>query len=150
MSTGPARSIDNDRIYQSIRSEIQYEQSLINARVNWLIASQAFLFLPLAMSLDPGKEGAGAADSIFFPFIPYLGMILCLLTTVAVVGATWRITQWRRKCGAGAYSGEGEHATFSIVQPRTSAIPLMGHVASVGIPLVLTLAWVFVRVWPPD
>ena len=37
------RSPENDGIYRAIRAEIHAELSLITARVNWLIASQALM-----------------------------------------------------------------------------------------------------------
>jgi hypothetical protein len=68
---GISRSAESDHIYQQIRSEIQHEQSLMNVRVNWLIASQAFLFVPLAIGIDPRQSSRSVAHSLFFPFIPY-------------------------------------------------------------------------------
>ena len=56
MAGGIWGSTDSDHIYKHIRSEIQHEQSLMNVRVNWLIASQAFLFVPLAIGIDPRQS----------------------------------------------------------------------------------------------
>ncbi len=139
------QSPDNDAVYRYIRSEIQFEINLINARVNWLIASQAFLFVPLAA----GSQGSSIATSSFFPLIPHLGIVLCMLVLIAVGAAVWRSIQWRRKCARGAYSGVGEADRFSIVIPRTPLIPVMGLIGALGVPLVLAGAWVYVRIWPP-
>jgi hypothetical protein len=43
------RTAENDAVYRQIRSEIQFEINMMHARVNWLIASQAFLFVPLTI-----------------------------------------------------------------------------------------------------
>ena len=75
----------------------------MNARVNWLIASQAFLFVPLAISLDPRQPPRSIAHSLLFPLIPYLGLFLCLLALIGIVAAIWRVENWRRKVARGGY-----------------------------------------------
>ena len=150
MNTQPSmtfieRNPHNDEVYRYIRSEIQFELNLINARVNWLIASQAFLFVPLVV----GIQGKTLTSSLFFPFIPHLGILLCVLVFIAVLAAVWRSLQWRVKYSQGAYSGIDEHGVFSIVVPHTPLIPLMGMVGALAIPIVLAGAWMYVRIWPP-
>lgn len=145
MTDQPARQPENDEIYRYIRSEIQFELSLINARVNWLIASQAFLFTPLIV----GLRGDSLADALFYPVIPILGIALCALVTVAILAAVWRSRQWRAKARQGHYAGEDAHGAFSIVLPHTPQIPLMGLVGSLGVPFVLAATWLYLLIWPP-
>ncbi len=142
---GETRTPENDEVYKQIRSEIQSEYARLNARVNWLVASQTFLFLPLSLSSQRPEGGLDLAGSVFFPLIPYLGMLLCLLALTGVIGAVWQIENWKAKYARGAYAGRQEHRRFSIIKPRNPLVPLMGHVASVGIPLVLLSAWLVVR-----
>ncbi|MEL6766091.1 MAG: hypothetical protein AAFP17_02830 [Pseudomonadota bacterium] len=142
---GAERTAENDAIYRYIRSELQFELGLINARVNWLVTSQAFLFVPLTL----GAEGGGIAGSTLYPVIPLLGVAICLLVLVSVVAAAWRAHQWRAKARQGGYTGEGEEGRFSIVLPHTPLIPLMGHIGGVGVPVVLVLAWTLILVVPP-
>ena len=139
------RTAENDEIYRYIRSEIQFEINLINARVNWLIASQAFLFVPLTI----GAQGGSITESVLFPLVPWLGLLLCLLVSVAILAAVWRSVQWRAKCARGPYAGEGEHGVFSIVLPRSPLIPLMGLIGAIGVPAVLAGAWLILLLWPP-
>jgi hypothetical protein len=141
----PARSPENDRVYLAIRAEIQFELSLINARVNWLVASQAFLFVPLTM----GARGGELAGSLFFPIIPLLGVVICLLVLVSILAAVWRGRQWRAKCERGDYAGLDAVDAFSIVAPRTPAIPAMGLIGGVGVPLVLAGTWLLLLLAPP-
>ncbi|MBK0398224.1 hypothetical protein H0I76_03400 [Limibaculum sp. M0105] len=139
------RTPENDEIYRYIRSEIQFELGLINARVNWLVASQAFLFVPLTI----GTRGTAVGDSLFFPLIPLLGVVLCLLVLVAILAAVWRSRQWRAKCQNGAYSGQYSRGQYSIVMPHTPAIPVMGMVGAIGVPAVLALTWLYLLIAPP-
>jgi hypothetical protein len=111
------RTAENDAIYRHIRSKIQFEINMMHARVNWLIASQAFLLVPLTI----GAQGSSITQSLPFPLVPYLGLLLCVLVSIAVFAAAWRSVQWRAKGENGAYAGDGEHGAFSIVAPRSPA-----------------------------
>jgi hypothetical protein len=138
------RTPENDDTYRQIRSEIHFEIDIMNARVNWLIASQAFLFVPLTI----GTHGPSIAQSVLFPLIPYLGLLLCILVSISVLAAVWRSAQWTAKCAHGPYAG-AEHGVFSIVLPRSQLIPLMGLTGPIGVPVVLAGAWLVLLLWPP-
>lgn len=138
-------SPENDAVYRAIRSELHFELSLLNARVNWLVASQAFLFTPLTM----GIRGQSLRESLFFPLIPLLGVALCALVLLSIVAAAWRSVEWRRKGRHGDYDGRGAPDTFSIVVPHTPAIPLMGLAGSIGVPLVIGATWLYLLFAPP-
>ncbi|MEM9763145.1 MAG: hypothetical protein AAF968_11625 [Pseudomonadota bacterium] len=139
------RTAETDAVYLYIRSEIQFELGLINARVNWLVTSQAFLFVPLTL----GASESGIAGSSLYPLIPLLGVIICVLVLVALLAAVWRSHQWRVKARQGGYTGEGQDTTFTIVQPNTPLIPIMGYIGALGVPLVLVIAWTGILIAPP-
>ncbi|UOM32627.1 hypothetical protein [Acuticoccus sp. I52.16.1] len=146
MTSHDTSSPENDAIYRTIRGELQFELSLLNARVNWLVASQAFLFTPLTM----GIRGPSMRDSLFFPLIPLLGVVLCVLVLLSILAAAWRSVEWRRKSRRGAYDGIGAAGRFDIVVPHTPAIPLMGLVGSVGVPVVIGATWLYLLIAPPS
>ena len=139
------RSEENDAIDRYIRSELQFELSLINARVNWLVTSQAFLFVPL--TLGAGDGGIGA--SVYYPLIPVLGVLICLLVLVSVIAAVWRSHQWRTKSQQGAYSGAESADTFDIILPHRPIIPRMGMIGGLGVPLILVGVWTWLLIAPP-
>lgn len=139
------RDAHGDEVYGRIRSEIQFEIGLINARVNWLIASQAFLFVPLTMGAKGGDIGA----SPFHPLIPALGVAICALTLVSIVAAVWRSRQWRAKAEQGAYRGDDAAGAFSIIAPRSPAIPRMGMIGALGVPATLLATWAYLLMAPP-
>jgi hypothetical protein len=134
------RTAENDDIYRQIRSEIHFEINTMNR----LIASQAFLFVPLTI----GAQGSSITQSALYPAIPYLGLLLCILVTISIVAAVWRSEQWTAKCAHGPYTGE-EHGVFSIVLPRSRLIPLMGLTGGIGVPAVLAGARFVLLLWPP-
>lgn len=139
------RTEENDAIYRYIRSEIQFELSLVNARVNWLVTSQAFLFVPLTL----GARAGGIGASVYYPVIPVLGVIICSLVFISVLAAVWRSRQWRRKAHQGAYAGKDSFDTFDIVLPHRPLIPLMGLIGGVGVPVTLVGVWIWLLVAPP-
>lgn len=141
----PEPSPENDAIYRAIRSELHFELSLLNARVNWLVASQAFLFTPLTM----GIRGQSLRDSLFFPLIPLLGVALCVLVLLSILAAAWRSIEWRRKSRHGAYDGTDARTAFSIIVPHTPAIPALGLIGSIGVPLVIGATWLYLLLAPP-
>ena len=143
--TGAAeRTAESDAIYRQLRVENQFELNLVTARVNWLIASQAFLFMPLTV----GMRGETIGSSLMYPLIPILGVLICVLVLISTAAAMWRGTQWRLKACQGAYTGVEDKREFSIVLPRTNIIPYMGSCGALGVPVVLGAAWVYLLIWP--
>lgn len=140
-----SRTAENDAIFHAIRAEIQFELGLINARVNWLVASQAFLFVPLTI----GAAGRPIRESLFYPLVPGLGVVLCLLVLTSIVAALWRSRQWRAKCRGTAYADEISHREFSIVPPSTPLVPFLGMVGAIGVPAVLAGTWIWLLIEPP-
>ncbi len=139
------RTEGNDAIYRYIRSEIQFELSLINARVNRLVTSQAFLFVPLTL----GARAGGIGASVYYPVIPVLGVMICGLVLISVLAAVWRSHQWRKKAKQGDYSGEDSFATFDIVVPHQPLIPTMGLIGGLGVPVALVSVWIWLLMAPP-
>ena len=134
---GTERSEAGDKIYELILTGIRFEIELMNARVNWLLTSQAFLFVPLAI----GAEGRPLGQSPLHPHIPLLGLGLCLLLTVSILAAALRVLQWRSKLRGTAYADEQTPREFSGVMPDTPRIPAMAVASAFGIPLALISTW---------
>jgi len=137
---GSERSEAGDKIYERILTGIKFEIELMNARVNWLLTSQAFLFVPLAI----GAEGRPIGQSPLHPQIPLLGLALCLLLTVSILAAALRVLQWRSKLRGTAYADEQMPREFSGVIPDTPIIPAMAAASAFGIPLALVSAWLWI------
>lgn len=129
-----------DAIYTQIRTEIRFEIELMSARVNWLITSQAFLFVPLMI----GAQGRPLSQNPLFPLIPCMGIVLCILVMVGITAAAWRCTQWRTKMRAAPHSRIEAHGTFSITAPDEPLIPVLGYIGVYGVPLALMSTWIYV------
>lgn len=142
---GSERSAEGDKIYQHIMTGIRFELELMNARVNWLLTSQAFLFVPLAI----GAEGRPLAQNPLYPHIPLLGLGLCLLLTVSILAAGIRILQWRSKLRGTSYADEQTPREFSSVMPNSPLLPSMATAGVLGVPAVLIAVWLWILLSPP-
>jgi len=131
---------EEDAIYSQIRTEIRFEIELMSTRVNWLITSQAFLFVPLVV----GAQGKPLHENPLFPLIPCMGIVLCMLVMTGISAAAWRCTQWRRKMRAAPHERVEAHGVFSITAPDEPMIPILGYIGVYGVPLVLMGTWVYV------
>lgn len=140
------RTPEGDAVYTMIREEIRFELGLINARVNWLITSQAFLLTPLVL----GMRGQSLADSLLYPEIPVLGLTICVFVGVSILAAVWRGRQWRAKLRGTAYDDEAAPREFSRVAPFTPIIPWMGLSGALGVPMTILATWLWLLVAPPS
>lgn len=142
---GSERTETGDIIYERILTGIKFELELMNARVNWLLNSQAFLFVPLVI----GAEGRPFTQNPLFPHLPLLGLGLCLMLTLSILAAGLRILEWRSKLVGTAYADEQTPREYSGVMPNTPLIPLMAITGAFGVPFVLIAAWSWILLSPP-
>ncbi len=142
---GSERTEAGDIIYERILIGVRFELELMNTRVNWLLNSQAFLFVPLVI----GAEGRPFTQNPLFPHLPLLGLGLCLMLTLSILAAGLRIRQWRWKLLGTAYADEQTPREFSGVMPHNPAIPILALTGAFGVPFVLIAAWSWILLSPP-
>ncbi len=142
---GAERSEAGDIIYERILTSIRFELDLMNTRVNWLLNSQAFLFVPLVI----GAEGRPFTQNPLFPQLPLLGLGLCLMLTLSILAAGLRIRQWRSKLLGTAYADEITPREYSGVMPNAPMIPILALTGAFGVPFVLIAAWSWILLSPP-
>ena len=80
--------------YQTIRSEIQAEHSLISNRLNWYVTAQSFLIIAFAIA-----EATGFTWFRWFPrlLLPFLGLPCSLLIFPSIAAACSTIELWHEK-----------------------------------------------------
>jgi hypothetical protein len=76
-------SISGIRYYEIIRSQIEHEDNLINQRLSWFVAAQAFLFSAYAILLNAAPqvrlEGFATQQEILFFLIPLVAIGVSIL-----------------------------------------------------------------------
>jgi hypothetical protein len=93
-------SISGIEYYQIIRSQIEHEDNLINQRLSWFVAAQAFLFSAYAILLNaPSQvrlESFATQQEILFFLIPLVAIGVSILMYITVTAAMLAMANLRR------------------------------------------------------
>jgi len=82
--------------YKAVRDEIAHEDNLAGTRLNWFIASQAFLLSALAIAhTNKDQMPPNARNDFYFPVVPLLAIACCILILLGVIGGALAIRRWR-------------------------------------------------------
>ena len=128
----------NDRL-EALRRQIEHEDDLINQRLSWLVASQAFLLTAFAISLNapqiPRSAGYAASSQMLVRLLPVAGIACILILGLTVCGAIWSMAELREL--AGRKAGPDDLPIHS-----RPAIRRLGLAAPVAIPCVFLILWI--------
>jgi hypothetical protein len=84
-------SISKIQYYQIIRSQIEHEDNLINQRLSWFVASEAFLFSAYAILLNAPSQvrlqSFATQQNILFSLIPLVAIGMSILIYITVIAA---------------------------------------------------------------
>ncbi|HEU4342280.1 MAG TPA: hypothetical protein VFU31_11985 [Candidatus Binatia bacterium] len=92
--------ISRIQYYQIIRSQIEHEDNLINQRLSWFVAAQAFLFSAYAILLNAlpqvGVQRFAAQQELLFSLIPLVAIGVSILIYITVIAAMLAMANLRR------------------------------------------------------
>ncbi len=127
--------------YKEMRSEITYEANLAIGRTSWFVASQAFLFVSLSSAITVSGPQATIGDSLLFPLIPIIGIIISVVTLISVGAAlarAWTISSNIK---------DDFKAFVDRYQIKESGITaFLGSLSTVSVPLIFAVVWIIVLV----
>ncbi len=126
--------------YKEVRDEIHSEYTLMANRINWLLASQTFLFTALAIATP--KEAQGISDfsrNAFCRIAPVVGLCSCWLISSAIVANILRLWDWKRI--QRELVAKAEYITPKL--PR-DGLPGFGLLPPVGLPLLFFALWGYI------
>jgi hypothetical protein len=93
-------SISRIQFYQMIRSQIEHEDNLINQRLSWFFASQAFLFSAYAILLNAPPnvrlQSFATQQETLFYLIPLVAIGVSILMYITVTAAMLAMANLRR------------------------------------------------------
>jgi len=131
------------REYVLLREEIRHKDNLVNARLSWLVSSQAFLLSDFTVSLN------GSAQSLL-PICAKLNVILAtslrvagLVTVVASYLTIWAAIH--RMARIRSLAGGFHPSHLPSVQSETG-LRRMGFAGPVLIPVVFLAVWLALNV----
>ena len=137
-----------NKVYDIVRAKVIHEDTWIQHRVSWLLASNGFLFLAYGALLTIKKEEASqqilSLRDIILQTVPVIGMLVCIAVLVGIVASNLAMKQagseWKRLI-------ESDEERRSLPDLRSTGYALwMGRLASSGISVFLLLAWVIILV----
>ncbi len=128
--------------YKAVRDEIAHEDNLAGTRLNWFIASQAFLLSALAVA-HSGKDQfpANPRNDFYFPLVPLLAIATCVLIFMGIIGGAVAIGRWRRRLDQMILQDPSLPAIG-----RDGWIMRFGWSAPVLLPIIFFIAWSYVLV----
>src|SRR5919109_2503578 len=140
-------SISGIQYYHIIRSQIEHEDNLINQRLSWFVASQAFLFSAYAILLNAPSQvrlqSFAAQQDILFPLIPLVGIGVSILIYVTIIAAMLATANLRRFLKS--HVKDEEMALLPPVQGYRQTL-LLGQASPVLIPFVFMISWIWLLI----
>ena len=140
-SMGQLSATNQEKLFELLRAELTYEANLIAHRTSWFVASQAFFFTSVAAALDrtPGVPFT-LKNSLLFPLIPQVALIVCLVILASVLAAIFSADQVRvTLIGLGTL-----HPLAKSFVTRNKWIIIGGLLPSFILPIVFAIAWIVI------
>jgi len=124
--------------YQKYCKQLDKEDTLINNRVNWLLASQSLLFTALAI----GETGAGAAfRGAIASIVPVFGFSSALLMWLSVLGAIRSFFRYRYLLGSVCPVDDARRYP-QLHRDRCNIV--LGHISPLLLPPLLIGVWLWI------
>lgn len=155
--------------FRAVKSNIEFEYTLIGNRIDWLLVSQSFLFVAIlinlsslvsaqcqceksSQSLMPLWNNISEAieiihnHSLFYPIIPVLGLIVSIAVLLGIWGAIYRIVFYNEKEKKLLKLLPKNKLSYYRYSIRSqSCIPhYIGLIPPVFIPISFIVVWVFI------
>jgi hypothetical protein len=136
-------SISGIQYYQIIRSQIEHEDNLINQRLSWFVAAQAFLFSAYAILLNAPSQvrlqSFATQQEILFFLIPLVAIGVSILIYITVIAAMLATANLRRLLKT--HMNEKDSALLPPVQGYRQTL-LLGQASPILIPLLFMISWI--------
>lgn len=136
-------SISGIQYYQIIRSQIEHEDNLINQRLSWFVASQAFLFSAYAILLNvPSQVRLQSFETqreMLFFLIPLVAIGVSILIYITVIAAMLATANLRRLLKT--HMNEKDSALLPPVHWYRQTL-LLGQASPLLMPFLFMISWI--------
>jgi hypothetical protein len=134
-------SISGIEYYRIIRSQIEHEDNLINQRLSWFVAAQAFLFSAYAILLNAPSQVRlqrfATQQEILFFLIPVVAIGMSILIYITVIAAMLAMANLRRLLE----SHVKEEELLPPVQGYRQTL-LLGQASPILMPFLFMITWI--------
>ncbi|MGA3007181.1 MAG: hypothetical protein ABSE59_04745 [Opitutaceae bacterium] len=128
---------------EALRRRIEHEDNLVNQRLSWLVASQAFLLTAFAILLNAPLASLTpayfAANHLMVALLPCAAIACVAVIWITLAGAIWSMKLLRAQAAAITLPND-------IPVQSPPVIRGLGLVAPIGIPAIFLGLWVMVIV----
>lgn len=126
--------------YKQVRHEIHHEYNLMANRVNWLLASETFLFTALAIATPKDLTVISSlSKNIFYRIAPVIGLFSGWLIASAITANILRIWDWKR-----IQRDILQRIEYLTPQLPRDSLPGFGLLPPVGLPMLFFSLWGYV------
>ena|ERR1051326_5262045 len=122
--------------YNTVRSQIEHEDSLVSQRLSWFITSQSFLFTAYAI-VTVNVSARPAAQWLMF-LLPLIAVCTCVLILITICAGAMAMRALRAQ-----YRHHGGEASAPHLPPIQGA----AHTQLMGLSGPLLLPPLFLAVW---
>lgn len=133
--------------YKVIRSQIEHEDNLVNQRLSWFVAAQAFLFTAYSILLNAPSptrlEKFAAQQDLLFLLIPIVAIGMSILIYTTIIAAMIAMAHLRRILEREVR--EEERAHLPPVQGYRLTL-LLGQAAPIFLPLLFIAVWILILI----
>jgi hypothetical protein len=128
---------------EALRRRIEHEDNLVNQRLSWLVASQAFMLTAFAILLNAPLNALTpayyAANHLIESLLPYAAIACVFIIWITLAGAIWSMKILRAKAASITLPND-------IAVQSPAIIRGLGLAAPIGIPAIFLVLWVVVIV----
>jgi hypothetical protein len=132
-----------DSLTPEASNEFEHEDNLINQRLSWFVAAQAFLFSAYAILLNvPSQvrlEGFGTQRELLLFLIPLVAIGMSIVIYITVIAAMWATANLRRLLKT--HMNEKDSALLPPVQGYRQTL-LLGQASPILIPFLFMISWI--------
>ena len=121
-------------VYNRYRSELEHEDNLINHRISWFLVAQTLLFTALGGALNCNKTALAAT-------VILAGFFTSLLILISVRAAIKSFLDYRVRLEGIKQEGASIDEYPQLSRPVGTI--KRGFVAPRGLPIVFSIAWLF-------
>jgi hypothetical protein len=140
-------SISGIQYYRIIRSQIEHEDNLINQRLSWFVAAQAFLFSAYAILLNAPSQlrvaGFGTQQEILFFLIPVVAIGMSVIIYITITASMLATGNLRRLLKT--HMTEKDRALLPPVQGHRQTL-LLGQASPILIPFLFMISWIMLLI----
>lgn len=126
--------------FERLRAEISHETTMIAQRTNWFVSAQAFMFAALAIAI-PGNANIEfkLENSLYFGFIPWLAIFICLLSALSALSAVSRAREHQNELNK-LYQENQQSFGTAWLEVKTKHV-LFPYLNIFGLPTIFSLVW---------